>query len=191
MFLFLNISSHACCELLPAPTRSTALMLLPFQQVHGMKGAWHVSGEETPALWSCPPWAGHCWQAGCSQRSGVSACSCPPVSSSAWPWGWVAGRSLQRGHGSVLFAPFVLPKAWCWSADRKAISQLRVIGAPFSNWGASTHLQSLLKSWLCCRVGVSSTLFLLLFMFYYFWMVLLLIIIQQFFKNCTWNTIIT
>lgn len=33
----------------PSANRSTAVMLSPFQQVHGMKGAWHLSGEETPA----------------------------------------------------------------------------------------------------------------------------------------------
>lgn len=39
------------CMLWAAPyaKRSTALMLLPIQQVHGMKGAWHLSGVETPA----------------------------------------------------------------------------------------------------------------------------------------------
>lgn len=166
VFLFLNVSSHVCCELLPVPTEARHWCSCLFDRYMGWREPDTRLERRPWALWSCPRWAGHCWQAGCSQRSGVSASSCPPVSSSAWPSGWVAGReagrSLHRSHGSVLLAPIVLPKAWCWSADQKAISQLRVIGAPFSNWAASTHSQS-----SCCRMGVSSALFLLLFTFYY------------------------
>lgn len=44
------------CMQRPAPSanRSTALMLSPFQQVHGMKGAWQLSGEESPAAVELP-----------------------------------------------------------------------------------------------------------------------------------------
>jgi len=68
----------------------------------------------------------------------------------------------------ALLAPVVLPKAWCWSADRKAISQLRVIGASFSNQTASTHLQSALEvpAVFLDRGSVPSALFLLLPHFY-------------------------
>lgn len=145
VFLFLNISSHACCELLPVPREARHWCSRLSNRYMGWREPDTCLERRPQPLWSCPPWAGHCWQAGCSQRSGASASSCPPASSSAWPSGWVAGRLLHRGHGSVLLAPIVLPKACCWSADRKAISQLRVIGAPFSNWAASAHLQSLLK----------------------------------------------
>lgn len=145
VFLFFNISSHACSELLPVPTEARHWCSCLFNRYMGWREPDSCLERRAQPLWSCPPWAGHCWQAGCSQRSGASASSCPLVSSSAWPSGWVAGRSLHRGHGSVLWAPIVLPKAWCRSADQKAISQLRVIGAPFSTWAAPAHSQSLLK----------------------------------------------
>lgn len=145
--LFLNISSHAWCELLSVPTEAQHWCSHLFNRYMGWREPDTCLERRPQPPWSCPPWAGHCWQAGCSQRSGASASSCPPASSSAWPSGWVAGRSLHRGHRSDLLAPIVLPKVWCWSADQKAISQLRVIGVPFSNWAASTHSQSLLEVW--------------------------------------------
>lgn len=144
-----------------------ALIISPSWQVHGMKEAWHLPGEETHHEQDTADW---------QDAAGEPECLCLPAHpGAAQPsrWGeWPGGRSLRCSHSSILLALIVLPKAWCQSADRKAISQLRVICAPFSNWGASTNLQSSLRILLVFLGRLSTLLFFCCYFFFILWVVL-------------------